>query len=133
LFTVKQNKGRQNMTTLSQEFLRSIVLVCGFRPRRMVAAQAGLLLIGLREGEFTAAQLPAELGGKNLSGCAAGALVAEGLLTVVGRVKSPVASSKGRKLNLFRITCRETARAWLRANDVADVTSELRQPELAIA
>ena len=96
----------------------------------MVSAQAGLLLIGLREDTFNAAMLPAELGGKHLSGCAAGALVAEGLLTVVGRVKSPVASSKGRKLNLFRIACAATARAWLRANGVAEPSNETRQLEL---
>lgn len=114
------NKG---VTTLDPQFLRSICLVCGFKPRRIVAAQAGLLLIGLRQGEFTAANLPAELGGKNLSGCAAGALVAEGLLVVTGRVKSPNPDAKGRKLNLFRIANRETARAWLRANDVTEPES----------
>lgn len=125
----------EDMTTLDAQFLRAVVLVCGFKPRRMVAAQAGLLLIGLRQGEFTAAELPAELGGKNLSGCAAGALVAEGLLTVVGRVKSPLASAKGRKLNLFRIANRETARAWLRANDIPDVQRPMAnvQSEMALA
>jgi hypothetical protein len=120
-------------TKLDAQFLRAICIVCGFKPRRMVAAQAGLLLIGLREGEFTAAQLPAELGGKNLSGCAAGALVAEGLLTVVGRVKSPNPDAKGRKLNVFQIPNRETARAWLRANDVVEPTGEWKQPELVCA
>lgn len=105
-------------TSLDAQFLRAVVLICGFKPRRMVGAQAGLLLIGLRGQDFTAAQLPAELGGKNLSGCAAGALVAEGLLIVVGRVKSPVLNAKGRKLNVFRLACAETAQAWLKANEI---------------
>lgn len=117
-------------TTLDAQFLRAVCLVCGFKPRPMVAAQAGLLLIGLRGHEFTAADLPGELGGKHLSGCAAGALVAEGLLTVVGRVKSPNVNAKGRKLNLMRVACAATARAWLRANEVAEPVAETRQLEL---
>jgi len=111
------------ITSLDAQFLRAVVLVCGFKPRAMVAAQAGLLLIGLRQAEFTAAELPAELGGKHLSGCAAGALVAEGLLIVTGRVKSPNPNAKGRKLNLFRIANVEMARAWLRANEIPEVQS----------
>ena len=108
------------MTTLDAQFMRAVVLLCGFKPKPMVRAQAGLLLIGLQGGDFTAASLPAELGGKHLSGAATGALVSTGLLTVVGRMKSPNPDAKGRKLDILRITSRETARAWLRANDVSE-------------
>lgn len=106
------------MTTLNAQFLRAVVLLCGFKPRRMVGAQAGLLLIGLRGQDFTAADLPGELGGKHLSGAATGALISEGLLTVVGRIKSPNVAAKGRKLDVLRVTSILTAKSWLRANGV---------------
>lgn len=103
-------------TTLEPSFLRAVVLLCGFKPSRMVSAQAGLLCIGLHRDTFTAADLPGELGGKHLSGAATGALVATGLLTVKGRVKSPNVNAKGRKLDLLTVTNAAQARTWLRAN-----------------
>ena len=46
------------------------------------------------------------------------ALIAQGLLTVVGRVKSPIASAKGRKLDLLQIKegRLSAVKAWLSAN-----------------
>lgn len=119
-------------TRLNSSFLATIVLLCGFKPRRMVGAQAGLLLIGLRGDDFTAADLPAELGGKHLSGAAVGALISEGLLVVVARIKSPNPNAKGRKLDVLRIACPQKAKAWLRANDVQEPTAN-PQPELLLA
>lgn len=112
------------MTTLDSQFLRAVVLLCGFKPRRMIGAQAGLLLIGLRGGDFTAADLPAELGGKHLSGAATGALISDGLLQVVGRIKSPNVNAKGRKLDVLRMAKPETARAWLLANQIEEPKTE---------
>jgi hypothetical protein len=87
-------------TTLDPQFLRAVVLMTGFKPSRMVAVQAGLLLIGLRCQEFTAADLPDELtaGSKHLSGAATGALVAIGQLTVVRREKSPEPNAAQQRL-----------------------------------
>ena len=105
-------------TTLEPSFLRAVVVMTMFAPKRMLRCQAGLLMLGLTGGEFTAAQLPGELteGNRHIAGAATGALVATGLLTVTGRIKSPLKSAKGRKLDVLRISCRETAKTWLRAN-----------------
>ena len=75
-------------------------------------------MIGLQNGEFNATALPGEIteGNKHIAGASVGSLVATGLLTVTGRVKSPIPSSKGRKLDVLRITCVETAKTWLKAN-----------------
>jgi hypothetical protein len=91
-----------------------------FKGTAMLRCQAALLWMALKNEEFSAAQLPAEItnGNVHLAGAATGALIAQGLLVVVGRVKSPVPSAKGRKLDLLRINPnkRETARTWLVRN-----------------
>ena len=107
-------------TTLDVSFLRAVVLVTGFKHKPMTSAQAALLLLGLRVPTFCAADLPPEIcnGNKHLAGCATGALIAQGLLEVVGRVKSPNPDAKGRKLDVLRIpdSKRSTATTWLVRN-----------------
>lgn len=100
-----------------------------FKPSAMLRAQSALLLIGLSQPEFTAADLPGEIAGKHISGAATGALIAEGLLTVCGRVKSPKPNAKGRKLDLLRLTSRELARTWLKANNIQP-PADPHQPDL---
>jgi hypothetical protein len=116
------------MTTLDPQFLRAIVLLCGFKPEKMKRAQAALLLIGLRAQEFTAAELPGEIteGSKHIAGAATGALVAEGLLEVIGRVKSPRPDAKGRKLDVLRIPREKwnTVKTWLRINGIQETLQE---------
>lgn len=99
----------------------------------MKRAQAALLLIGMRGQDFSGADLPAEItnGSKHLAGCAVGALVASGLVDVVGRIKSPHASAKGRKLDLLRLSSQGKARSWLVANGYADAL-EPTQLEMAV-
>lgn len=107
-------------TTLEPSFLRACVLLCGFKGGQMKAAQACLLLMALRQDTMNAAMMPAELthGSRHLAGAATGALIAQGLLEVVGRVKSPVVSAKGRKLDVLAIPQgkRSTVQTWLRSN-----------------
>lgn len=118
-------------TTLSPDFLRAVVLMTSFRGPNMRAAQAALLQIGLRGGTFTAADIPAEVthGSMNLAGAATGALIAQGLIDVVGRVKSPNPNAKGRKLDLLAIpeAKESTAKTWLTRNgfEVIPVQEEL--------
>jgi hypothetical protein len=123
------------MTTLDPQFLRAVVLMTGFKPSPMLRAQAALLTIALRYSDFTAADIPKEItnGSKHLAGCATGALIALGLLTVIKRVPSPDPAAKGRKLDLLRLTEGKThsARAWLKANDfnlLLQAPSETFQP-----
>jgi hypothetical protein len=99
----------------------------------MLAAQSALLMIGLKAQEFTAVDIPRDVtnGDKHLAGCATGSLVATGLLTVVGRMKSPDKSAKGRKLDVLRLTNREKAKTWLRANGIELDASFEPQYELA--
>lgn len=110
-------------TTLEPSFLRAVVLVTGFKPQPMKSAQAALLLIGLKSPSFTAADLPPEVcnGSKHLAGAATGALIAQGLLEVVGRVKSPNPNAKGRRLDLVTIPegKRSTVLCWLTRNGFA--------------
>jgi hypothetical protein len=108
-------------TTLDPSFLRSVVAMTMFTPKRMLRCQAALLMVGLGGGEFNATALPGELteGNKHVAGAATGSLVATGLLTVTGRIKSPLANAKGRKLDTLRLTSIETAKTWLRANKFA--------------
>lgn len=110
-------------TTLEPSFLVAVVTMTAHKPERMKRAQAALLYLGLQGYDFTAADLPAEVteGSAHLAGAATGALVAQGLLTVVGRVKSPKPDAKGRKLDVLRLTDdrRATAKNWLRANGYA--------------
>ena len=97
-----------------------------FSPKRMTRCQAGLLMIGLERGEFTAAELPGEVteGNRHVAGAATGSLVAAGLLTVAGRIKSPLKSAKGRKLDVLRISSVETAKTWLRVNGFSIPSSD---------
>jgi hypothetical protein len=105
------------MSHLDAQFLRSVILLVSFRGTTMQAAQAALLLIGLRGGDFTAAELPGEVcgGSPHIAGAATGALISIGLLEVVGRVKSPRPNAKGRKLDLLRVPSAKvsTVRTWL--------------------
>ena len=111
-------------TTLDKDFLRTLILVTGFRGDAMHSACAALLLIGLRGQTFSGADLPAELtaGSKTLAGCACGYLSAAGLVECVGRIKSPHPDAKGRKLNLLQIPANryETARTWLARHGYQD-------------
>jgi hypothetical protein len=81
-------------------------------------------MIGLRGHDFMARDLPAEItnGSRHLAGAATGALIAQGIVEVVGRVKSPDPRAKGRKLDVLRIpnAKRATARTWLAANGYKD-------------
>lgn len=124
-----------NTTTLEASFLRAVVLVTAFKPEPMRRAQAALLYMGLRGGEFMAADLPGEItnGSKHLAGAATGALVALGLLTVTRRVKSPDPRAKGRKLNVLQ--CHETNRAliWLMRNGFKRTPMEDAAPQLEMA
>jgi len=124
-------------TTLDSDFLRAIVLVTGFRGNAMQGAQAALLMIGLRGQDFCAGQLPKEVcsDNKHLAGCATGALVAIGLLEVVGRVKSPNPDAKSRKMNLLRIPNDKvsTARTWLRVHGYEPKDAQADQLALQIA
>ena len=106
------------MTSLDPQFLRAVVLMTGFKPDKMRRVQAALLMLGLQGLDYTAADIPDELteGSKHIAGAATGSLVAIGLLSVIGRIKSPEAKAKGRKLDLLRIASRDKARCWLRSN-----------------
>lgn len=122
-------------TTLEPDFLRAVVLVTGFKGNAMRSCQAALIFLGLRQPSFTAAQIPAELtnGSKHLAGCAAGSLIAIGLLEVTGRVKSPNPNAKGRKLDLLAIPMAKlgAARVWLERNGFPQgVETEAEQKEL---
>lgn len=109
------------MSTLDRDFLASVVMMAGFRGHAMRSAQAALLIIGLRGHDFTGADLPGEItnGSRHLAGAAVGALIASGLVEVVGRIKSPRPEAKGRKLDVLRIPSDRvsTAKTWLRNND----------------
>lgn len=124
-----------NTTTLDPSFLRTLVLVTGFRGNDMQRAQAALLIIGLLGRDFSGADLPAEIanGSRHLAGCAVGSLVSTGLVECVGRIKSPHPNAKGRKLDLLRIPGNKvnTARAWLRANGYVPNDNNL-QMEMAV-
>lgn len=117
-------------TTLDPQFLRAVVLMTGFRPQRMARCQAALLMLGFSGQDYSAADLPAELteGSRHIAGAATGSLIATGLLKVTRREKSPVASAKGRKLDILQLTSIETAKAWLKANgfQAPDQTQQLQ-------
>lgn len=108
-------------TTLEPSFLRAVVMMVGFKGTPMRTAQCALLHIGLRNHTFTAADLPGEVcnGSRHIAGAATGSLVALGILSVVGRVKSPHENAKGRKLDLLTIPPEQIgkAHAFLRANN----------------
>ena len=107
-------------TTLEPSFLRSVVLMTSFTPHAMLRTQATLLYMALKDVEFSAADIPGEItnGNTHLAGAATGALIAQGLIEVVGRVKSPLPSAKGRKLDVLRLAQnkRSVVRTWLERN-----------------
>lgn len=107
-------------TTLEPSFLQACLLIQNFKGADMRRVQGALLFIALGGQDFTAAELPGEVVGdsKHIAGAATGALVAQGLLVVVGRVKSPRENAKGRKLDVLRLAPlkRGTVLTWMRAN-----------------
>ena len=121
-------------TTLEPSFLRSVVLMTSFTPHAMLRTQATLLYMALKDVEFSAADIPGEItgGSKHLAGAATGALIAQGLIEVVGRVKSPLPSAKGRKLDVLRLAQnkRSVVRTWLERNGFE---APQRQEELQLA
>lgn len=106
-------------TSLAPDFLVVTMNVSAFRNQAMTRTQGALLTLALA-GTMDASQLPGEIcnGDPHLAGCASGALVAQGLICVVGRVKSSNACAKGRKVNQFAIAegRRGTVLTWLARN-----------------
>ena len=107
-------------TTLDPSFLQACLLIGDFKGGQFKAAQAALLTLGLRGGDFTARDIPETItgGSRHVAGAATGALVAMGLLVVVDRIKSPDPKAKGRRLDVLRLADGkyETARTWLARN-----------------
>lgn len=108
-------------TTLEPAFLLATLHITGFKGAEMRRAQGALLTLAYESNlPITAADLPGEIteGNTHLAGAAAGALIAQGLLTGVGRCKSPRPEAKGRKLNLLAIPSdkRSTVKTWLERN-----------------
>jgi len=107
---------------MESSFLLACIRLMTYKGAKMVPVQAALLHLALKGQDFTARDLPGEItqGSKHIAGAATGALIAQGLLVVVGRVKSPDPLAKGRKLDVLRLGqgMRGTALAWLRANDL---------------
>lgn len=107
-------------TTLSPDFLKAVCLITGFKGSMMQGAQAALLLLALEADTINATMLPGEItqGSRHLAGAAVGSLVAMELLECCGRIKSPLSSAKGRKLDVLRIPegRRATVQAWLRGH-----------------
>lgn len=122
-------------TTLEPDFLTAVLLMHSFKHKPMIMAQAALLHLSLRGLDFTAADLPGEVtgGSRHIAGAATGALIAQGLLIVVGRQKSPRPEAKGRKLDVLRLGpgCRSTVITWLRANGLP-TPEAVQQMALAI-
>lgn len=109
-------------TTLEPSFLLAVIRMNEFKRQPMVAVQAALLRMSLDGLDFTAADLPGEVtnGSKHIAGAATGALVAQGLLIVVDRIKSPDPKAKGRKLDVLRMAAgkRSTILTWLARQDL---------------
>lgn len=124
------------MTTLDASFLRTVVIMTAFKGQPMLSAQAALLMIGLRSETFLASDLPGELvnGSRHLAGAATGALIAQGLIEVCGRIKSPNPNAKGRRLDVLFIpeSKRSTVKTWLTRNRFEQPAEEPRQRELAL-
>lgn len=108
-------------TTLDPAFLLATIHITGFKGAEMRRAQGALLTLAYESVlPVTAAELPGEItnGSKHLAGAATGQLVAQGLLVVVGRVKSPRPEAKGRKFDMLAIPSekRSTVLTWLEKN-----------------
>lgn len=121
-------------TTLDTDFLRAIVLLTAFKPSPMEKAQAALLMMALTCVEVTAYDIPREItnGSRHLAGAAVGALIAQGLLVVERRIKSPDVRAKGRKLDVLRIAKPATAFTWLRQHGY-EVPQRAQAAQLALA
>jgi hypothetical protein len=120
-------------TTLDPDFLRTLVLVCGFRGDHLASVQAALLIIGLQKPTFCAGEIPADILASHLTdaGCATGSLITMGLIECTGnRVKSPNKAAKGRRMNELRITPGKAAiaRQWLSKRGFLDDVTELTVP-----
>ncbi len=85
--------------------MRQIVLVAGFRGTDLQSVQACMLMIGLKGGDFSAAEVPRDLtrGDKHISGLATKALLKMGVVEKVGYIPSPNADAKGRPVLALRI------------------------------
>jgi hypothetical protein len=109
-------------TTLDPNFLVAVLQISGFKKEKMFPAQAALLHLALLGRDFTAADLPGEVtaGSRHLAGAACGALVAQGYLIAVDRIKSPDPKAKGRRLDVFRLAPgkRGTVITWLSRNSL---------------
>lgn len=123
-------------TTLEPSFLAACLTIGAFKNKRMLAAQGGLIGLALTRASFTAADLPESIvgGSSHLSGAATGSLISIGILTVVGRVKSPKPNAHGRKLDQLSLADgkRATALAFLRSNDLPHPLPEAGQLSLAV-
>jgi hypothetical protein len=123
-----------NTTTLEPSFLRATLQMSAFKPRPMVEAQAALLRRGLTGVEFTAQEIANVTGGNtHLAGAATGALIAQGLLEVVKRVKSPAENAKGRKLDLLRIPAGKygTVRTWFERQQLPPPSPQQQELQLS--
>ncbi len=109
-------------TTLEPAFLQACLLMQNFKGADMARVQGALLAMALAGEDFTASELLGEVVGdsKHIAGAATGALVSQGLLIVVGRVKSPRPDAKGRKTNVLRMAPGKygTVIAWFRAHNL---------------
>lgn len=76
-----------------------------FKGGQMIATKCALLRMAISGLDFTAADVSPSItqGSRHIAGAATGSLIAEGLLVVVDRVKSPLPNAKGRKLDLLRL------------------------------
>lgn len=118
---------------LSPEFLRTLIIVTGFRGEDIDRACAFLLLLSLKVGPIDAGMMPAEICGesKTLAGCATASLLTQKLLEPIGRVRSSSPLANGRKVSLLQIPANRmaAARTWLA---VRGYTTETAQLEMAI-
>lgn len=115
--------------SINNELMRAIVLKVAYKPDAMVKAQAALLYVALAGEVFTADVIPMELraGGDTTTPGAAVSSLSDthkhglGLITCVGRGKSPAASRNGAWVNRWRLRDgrRRSAVAWLEAHGLA--------------
>lgn len=110
-------------TNLDSALLQAVLLVDAFKHDDATKAQAALIYIGLRGGNFNAAMIPegviSEENREKMPGLAVAALRSLGIVTVTDQyVKSPKPSAKGRPVRVLVISDenRAKAKAWLRAN-----------------
>ena len=87
-----------------------------------------MLLIGLRQSSFSAAEVPRELtnGDKHIAGLATKGLLKMGLVEKVGYIPSPNADAKGRPVLALRIPNDKvsTAKTFLNRHGYLDTPSQ---------